>query len=82
MHSNGEKTNPGPIGKQLNNIQTSNMILSSICAIESMIVRHPAVGRAMMFGREQFHPGIIIEPVEGLRVDDEKSQNAFIDEIW
>lgn len=36
----------------------------------------------MMFGREQFHPGIIIEPVEGLRVDDENSQNAFIDEIW
>lgn len=33
-----------------------------------------------MFGREQFHPGIIIEPVENLK--DEKSQIAFIDDIW
>lgn len=33
-----------------------------------------------MFGRKQFHPGIIIEPVENLK--DVKSQTAFIDDIW
>lgn len=48
--------------------------------LEFIIVKHPAVGKAVMFGREQFHPGIIIEPITPL--NDEKSRNAFVDEIW
>lgn len=47
---------------------------------ESIIIKHPAVAKALMFGREQFHSGIIIQPVEDMK--DEASRDAFIDDIW
>lgn len=58
----------------------SNVTLTLESNPESTIVRHPAVAKALMFGREQFHSGIIIQPVEDLK--DKASRNAFIDEIW
>ena len=52
--------------------------------IERQICKHPLVSRAMMFGREQFHPGVIIEPVEGNRLDpsNKSAVEHFIDKIW
>lgn len=55
------------------------MSLTAACNSESIIIKHPAVRRVMMFGREQFHPGIIIEPAEDVR--NEESREMFLDEI-
>lgn len=53
------------------------MSLTAVCYSESVIIKHPAVRRVLMFGREQFHPGIIIEPVKDLR--NEESRKMFLD---
>lgn len=78
MHSNGEKTNPGPIGED-HLFHLSNSSLNTGYK-ESAIMQHPAVGRVLMFGRERFNPGIIIESIE--KLTDEESRISFIDAIW
>ena len=83
MHSNGEKTNPGPMGNIfLYPLLFRNSVFMPIT--ERQICKHPLVSRAMMFGREQFHPGVIIEPVEGNRLDpsNKSAVEHFIDKIW
>ena len=52
--------------------------------IEAVINKLEAVSRSIMFGRGQFNTGIIIEPADAGAFDftEERSRNAYIDEIW
>ena len=62
MHSNGEKTNPGPMGKVKHFVSPSPEPHQPFLVPETIISKHPAVSKALMFGREQFTTGVIIEP--------------------
>ena len=84
MHSNGEKTNPGPMGKVKHFVSPSPEPHQPFLVPETIISKHPAVSKALMFGREQFNTGVIIEPASSAFLDpkDEASRKAYIDEIW
>lgn len=87
MHSSGEKTNPGPIGKlpALAHCDGVTSLFSlHIFVVEHIISKHPAIKRCLMFGRERFQTGIMIQPMEEevFNPMDLVKLAAFRNEIW
>ncbi|KAJ6588257.1 acetyl-CoA synthetase-like protein [Mycena capillaripes] len=62
MHSNGEKTNPGPL--------------------EAILLKDPIIKYAVMFGRSQFHAGVLIFPTDPFDPSDEQRVIEFRRSIW
>ncbi|KAK7050236.1 acetyl-CoA synthetase-like protein [Favolaschia claudopus] len=62
MHSNGEKTNPGPL--------------------EAILLKDTRIKYAVMFGRSQFHAGVLLFPTEPFDPADDKRVIEFRREIW
>ncbi|KAJ7289097.1 hypothetical protein C8J57DRAFT_1627489 [Mycena rebaudengoi] len=74
MHSNGEKTNPGPIGTPfLLFLETSRLFDRT----EQIIARNPLVKSAMLFGRSKPHAGVLVMPAENV-----EDLESFRDAIW
>ncbi|KAJ7803408.1 hypothetical protein B0H14DRAFT_2463681 [Mycena olivaceomarginata] len=62
MHSNGEKTNPGPI--------------------EKILLENPAIKYAIMFGRGNFHAGVMVFPEDPVDPMDPQQVADFRRKIW
>ncbi|KAJ7189839.1 hypothetical protein GGX14DRAFT_580331 [Mycena pura] len=62
MHSNGEKTNPGPL--------------------EAILLKDTRIKFAIMFGRSQFHAGVLLFPAESFDPADEQRVIEFRRSIW
>ncbi|KAF7353828.1 Acetyl-CoA synthetase-like protein [Mycena venus] len=62
MHSNGEKTNPGPL--------------------EAILLKDTRIKFAIMFGRSQFHAGVLLFPAESFDPANEKQVIEFRRSIW
>ncbi|KAJ7452161.1 hypothetical protein B0H11DRAFT_1742224 [Mycena galericulata] len=62
MHSNGEKTNPGPL--------------------EAILLKDARIKHAIMFGRSQFHAGVLLFPMEPFDPKAEQRVIEFRRQIW
>lgn len=60
MHSTGEKTNPGPLGRLLTQLIHHRM--TERVPVEAMLKNDPFVSGSMIFGRGRFHTGILVQP--------------------
>lgn len=78
------QTNPAPLGAYLHNRTALNGDSDTTFVPEAIICRHPSVRAAMMFGRERFHAGVLIDPAEGKAFDpsDLVQLAAFRNKIW
>ncbi|KZO93857.1 acetyl-CoA synthetase-like protein [Calocera viscosa TUFC12733] len=79
MMSNGEKTNPGPMG-ELKTIMEVRLFTKH-CS-ENIISGNPKVQSCLMFGRGRTQVGIAIQPACRLTVANEEELAKFRNLIW
>jgi len=87
MHNTGEKTNPGPLGEFSlfwPYLSFCGMIILIETWAEHIINQNPLVHSSIIFGRGQFHAGVIIDPRPEFAIDpeDQTQLDGFRDKIW
>ena len=84
MHSTGEKTNPGPLGKQYKCKLLLSLSYTPWTILEPMLMSDPHVSGAVMFGRSRFNVGVLVCPKEAYAFDhnDESQLSEFRSLIW
>ena len=81
MHSTGEKTNPGPLGRFIISFLRHARLNRHA---EKILMTDPHVSGAIMFGRGRFNVGVLIAPAEEFAFDprDEKKLSEYRNLIW
>ena len=80
MHSNGEKTNPVPLGMLYLPLSVCSLITYS--SIERILLQDPNIQIAIFFGRGRFNTGVLIQPTAPFHPSDVEKLNQFRDTIW
>ncbi|KAK0437868.1 hypothetical protein EV421DRAFT_999334 [Armillaria borealis] len=82
-YTNGEKTNPVPIGKNFSDSRR-RLLTGTMHSSEQAISKHPMIDRCVMFGKGRPHPGLVVEPSREYAVDikDGDLVSEYVDAIW
>lgn len=84
IHSTGEKTNPGPLGKLFPPRHFEVNVAYPLLTTEGTLSRDPHVQACVVFGRSRFHCGVIVQPKAQYAFDpaDEDKLADFRNRLW